>query len=120
MLFQPTEMEVGMHASITAWCQEYPSILPALALNVMEFGPSGTRSTVFPPEFADGNVDIMICINMIHISPIACTHALFSMAGQMLRHGGVLLTYGPYRVNGTMVASNVAFDESLKGRYDRN
>ena len=29
---------------------------------------------------------------------------------------GLALLYGPYRVNGTMVESNIAFDENLKSR----
>ena len=73
-------------------------------------------ATNLTPEFAPGNVDMMICINMIHIAPFACTRALLRMAGSLLGIGKPLLLYGPFRVNGTMVESNAAFDESLKNR----
>ena len=53
---------------------------------------------------------------MIHISPYRCTEALFQSAARCLGQEGILLTYGPYNVDGTMVESNVAFDESLRTR----
>jgi SAM-dependent methyltransferase len=111
MLYLPTECDSSMQSSIAAWCSESPHILPAVVLDVLKH-----KTAVFPPEFVDGSVDIIICINMIHIAPFACTHALMELASRLLRPGGVLIMYGPYRVNGTMVASNVAFDENLKSR----
>lgn len=53
---------------------------------------------------------------MIHISPWECTAALLRMSSVCLRCGGLLFTYGPYRVGGVMVESNEKFDESLKSR----
>ena len=37
----------------------------------------------------------------------------------MLPAGGRLLLYGPYRRNGQMAPSNLAFDESLRSRDPR-
>lgn len=62
------------------------------------------------------NIDIIICINMIHISPISSTHDLFRISSQLLKSNGIVLLYGPYRVKGSMVESNVAFDQNLKSR----
>ncbi len=61
-------------------------------------------------------MDLMICINMIHISPWTATMGLFKVASAHLSKGGILMTYGPYKVNGTAVESNLSFDESLKSR----
>ncbi len=55
--------------------------------------------------------------NMIHISPWSVTLGLFSGAGRLLSSGAVLVTYGPYSVDGQHVSdSNRTFDESLKSR----
>ncbi len=61
-------------------------------------------------------IDLMICINMIHISPWTATMGLFKVASSHLSKGGILMTYGPYKVNGTAVESNLSFDASLKSR----
>ena len=54
-----------------------------------------------------GTFHIMTCINMIHISPWSATIGLFKVSSQFLVDGGVLLCYGPYKVNGTAVQSNL-------------
>jgi hypothetical protein len=52
---------------------------------------------------------------MIHISPWDATLALIDGAGRVLRQGGVLFLYGPYRRFGRhTAASNEAFDASLR------
>jgi len=61
--------------------------------------------------------DAVVCINMIHISPWRATTALFQGACQVLPEGGLLVTYGPYQVDGRHTApSNEAFDASLRAR----
>lgn len=62
------------------------------------------------------SLNLILCINMIHISPWSATIGLFRVAKEQLCKGGILMTYGPYKENGTAVASNLAFDESLRGR----
>jgi SAM-dependent methyltransferase len=66
------------------------------------------------PVVAD--LDAIVCINMIHISPWSSTTALCKGAARHLRVGGFLVTYGPYLENGTAVQSNLDFDASLKRR----
>lgn len=61
-------------------------------------------------------LDAILCINMIHISPWSSTAALCAGAARHLRVGGLLITYGPYLENGTAVQSNLDFDASLKRR----
>jgi cyclopropane fatty-acyl-phospholipid synthase-like methyltransferase len=60
--------------------------------------------------------DALLCINMIHISPWASTHALFRGAARHLSAQGKLVLYGPFLENGKAVQSNLDFDASLKRR----
>ena len=100
-------------------------VLPPVTLDVLSFfdknngpdpSPTGPSKTLTSRGFGPCSADMMICINMIHISPWACTLALFAIAQHCLKTSGLLMTYGPYRVGGEMVESNHQFDASLKGR----
>ena len=128
LLWQPTEPQQEMQSSIVAWSADagLPAVasaasatqsitLPPVALDVLA-AAADTAALPLPPSHTHGNADLMVCINMIHISPWPCTEALFRVAGACLKSGGMVLTYGPYRVNGDMVDSNKAFDDSLRGR----
>lgn len=53
------------------------------------------------------DMDLLICINMIHISPWQATIGLMNVADQKLRRGAVLYCYGPYKEGGTAVESNM-------------
>ncbi|KAM4026444.1 methyltransferase-like 26 isoform 3-T3 [Anomaloglossus baeobatrachus] len=64
------------------------------------------------------SLQLVVCINMIHISEPICTQGLFYGAGHVLQPGGILLTYGPYSVNGVLTPqSNIDFNQSLKNRW---
>ena len=60
--------------------------------------------------------DLIVCINMIHISPPAASEGLFFHAGKLLDSGQHLVTYGPYRIDGKQTSpSNAKFELWLKG-----
>jgi len=62
-----------------------------------------------------GSFDFIINVNMIHISPWACTRGLFSGGAQVLKTGGKIIMYGPFAVDGKLEPqSNIDFDRSLK------
>jgi len=86
----------------------YPLKLTLDEEGIME---SGTKDAL-----ANQTINLMMCMNMIHISPWSATLGLFELASQRLHSGGILMTYGPYKVNGTAAPSNLQFDENLKAR----
>jgi SAM-dependent methyltransferase len=66
-----------------------------------------------------GDVDAVVCINMIHIAPEAATPALLRGARAALRPGAgrPLVLYGPFREDGRHTAeSNAAFDCALRAQ----
>ena len=106
--FVPTEPDPGKHASIRAWTETLSNVQEPRALDV--------TAATWPVEAAAA----MFCANMIHIAPPEATTGLLRGAGRILAPGGVLVVYGPFRVEGRHTApSNAAFDESLRSRDPR-
>lgn len=103
LVFQPSNRDAAGRASIDAWAVGLPNIRPAIDLDVTQ-------------DWPDAMFDAVLCINMIHIAPWEAGLALLGGAARVLRPGGVLVLYGPYRVGGTMVESNLAFDLDLRTR----
>ncbi|HEY9771338.1 MAG TPA: DUF938 domain-containing protein [Coleofasciculaceae cyanobacterium] len=68
-------------------------------------------------QVADRNINAIVNINMIHISPWLACLGLMEGAGQILPPDGLLYLYGPYKRNGEHTApSNASFDRSLRDR----
>ncbi len=105
--WQPTDPDPGAQASIAAYIAE------ARLANLRAPLTLDAAAAAWPVADADA----MVCINMIHISPWSATVGLFQGAQRTLPAGGVLITYGPYAIDGDFQAdSNVAFDQSLRSR----
>ena len=93
------------------------SIMMARLLTLDEDGVvEGRDGEIHPPTAGMDGIDLMVNINMIHISPLEATTGLMKTASKLLRPGGILFCYGPYKVDGTAVESNLSFDRSLKSR----
>ncbi|KAL2086856.1 hypothetical protein ACEWY4_017915 [Coilia grayii] len=110
--WQPSDVDSQSISSVQAYKNhlKLDNVNPAIYLDASQSWESwgGVQ-----PE----SLDIVVNINMIHISPVACTHGLFKGAGVILKPQGLLLTYGPYAVNGVITPqSNVEFDYSLRQR----
>ncbi|HXE20929.1 MAG TPA: DUF938 domain-containing protein [Rhodoferax sp.] len=110
--WQPSDPQADALASIAAWCTQgdsdapLPNVRPPLCLDVM------TPSWPVPAL-----VDAVFCANMLHIAPWPACAALMRGAARHLAPHGVLLTYGPYLVDGVATApGNLAFDQSLRAR----
>jgi SAM-dependent methyltransferase len=105
--WQPTDLDAAMLPAIAARCAGLPNVAMPLPLDVL--------APALPQ--APHSLDAVLCANMLHIAPWACTPALMQLAARLLKPGGLLLTYGPYVVDGEPLApSNAAFDTDLKAR----
>jgi SAM-dependent methyltransferase len=110
LLWQPTDVEPESLESIAAWRAEepLPNLLPPLTLDA--------AADAWPVASAD----VLLNVNMIHISPWESCQGLMRGAGRVLSPGGLLVMYGPYFVEGRETApSNLAFDASLRARDTR-
>jgi len=113
IVFQPSEPQIEMHDSILDWTKALCGIvLPPILLNIEEF----QDDAILPEYMRNQSVDIIICINMIHISPFSATESLFRTANACIRSGGYVYLYGPYRVGGYMGEGNSKFDAELRER----
>lgn len=110
--WQPSEFDRQSLTSIEAYRAHHKldNVKPAIHLDASL--PSENWEGIQPES-----LDLVVNINMIHISPMACTEGLFKGAGTVLKPQGVLLTYGPYAINGQLTPqSNIDFDRSLRQR----
>jgi SAM-dependent methyltransferase len=105
--WQPSDPDAEALASIAAWSAEAGLANVAAPLEL------DASATDWPVDHADA----MLCINMVHISPVAATEGLIRAAGRILPKGAPLILYGPYLEEDVeTVESNIAFDGWLKQR----
>lgn len=106
VIWQPTDPDAGARDNIAAHvaAAQLPNLQAPLTLDVEAPWPVA-------------RADAILCVNMIHISPWSATLALFAGAAKTLAPGGVLVTYGPYSIDGDFQGQgNIDFDASLKSR----
>jgi hypothetical protein len=105
----PTDPDPQALTSIAAWKIEGPANLHApLRLD--------TCAADWPVKSAD----VILCFNMVHISPWESAIGLLDGAARLLSPGSPLIMYGPWLEAGIEAApSNLAFDQSLKARDPR-
>jgi SAM-dependent methyltransferase len=106
--WQPSDVEPAHLASIGAWCADVPNVATALRFDVAE------------DPWPEGPWDAVFCANLVHIAPWEVAEALLRGAARALAPRGLLVTYGPYRLDGRHTApSNEAFDATLRERDPR-
>ncbi len=106
--WQPTERDPERLEVIAARriAEGSPNLLAPLPLDAAD-----------PASWPVACADAVLSINMIHIAPWSATQGLIAGAGRVLPPGGLLLLYGPFRLNGGHTApSNAEFDLSLRER----
>jgi hypothetical protein len=107
LIWQPSDFDTEHLATLQERVRraKLANLLPPLRIDVTE------------ADWPITQVTAIYNANMIHISPWSVTLGLFSGAGRLLSPGAVLVTYGPYSVDGQHISdSNRTFDESLKSR----
>jgi SAM-dependent methyltransferase len=107
VIWQPTDHDPEALASIAAWraAEGLTNVLPPLLLDT-------TAADTWPVA----RVDAVVSINMIQNAPGAATEGLMTGAARVLRTGGSLYLYGPFREGAAMTAGNAAFDLDLRAR----
>ena len=66
-------------------------------------------------EAGSDKLTAILCINVLHIAPWRVSQNLIAGAGRLLRPGGHLFVYGPFKRDGAHTApSNERFDVTLK------
>jgi len=107
VIWQPSDCDPKNLPSLKAYKQEYTNIQEPVVIDIAEDIDQESKKIDY---------DFILCINMIHISPWAATLGLLSNAGLILKPGGLLITYGPYSLDGVLEPeSNRTFDQSLRG-----
>ncbi|CAO3571219.1 unnamed protein product [Mortierella alpina] len=124
VVFQPTEYDTSLLASISAYSEElnqgHHRINTPLELDatkpehwqrILDAGQQGKH------ESMQGCYDLVLVTNVFHISPWIVGQSIVRGAGQMLKPGGRLILYGPFKKDGQFnTKSNREFDQTLRGR----
>jgi hypothetical protein len=104
--WQPTDAHRGALYNIEAHidASELGNIHAPLQLDVLKS----------PWPVGSSEVNLVLCINMLHIAPWASCAALMQGCAKHLAPDGQLVTYGPYFEDGLVpTESNIAFHQSL-------
>ena len=104
--WQPTDVTENL-PSISAWRDEagLANLREPLAIDL------------FSDRWPIAAAQAVVCINTIHIVSWLAVERLFAGVGRLLKPGGTMYVYGPYRYAGRpLEPSNEEFDRWLKAR----
>lgn len=120
LTFQPSEFDKGMFNSIKAYrdSAKLNNVLDPIFIDIsQDLSQWDSKFLNKSLNECQNSFDFMLNLNMMHISPFACSEGLFVNSSKLLKPGGLLFTYGPYAVDGVLEPeSNISFDQSLKSR----
>lgn len=106
--WQPSDMNADALASIAAWREEsgLANVRPPIVIDASS-----------PGEWPIETADVVLNINMAHISPWGASLGLIAGAAMILSPGYPLILYGPWLKDDIETApSNLAFDADLRSR----
>ena len=111
VIWQPTDLDSDNLDGINAWRKDLgqENFLPPISLDCR------TGKDLDWEPF-----NLIVNINMIHISPWETTEGLMALANKMLSKEGILYLYGPYiEEDKPTTESNLEFDQWLKSKDPR-
>ena len=94
--------------------------------SIANWAQTATHNVPLPPRMIDASqpnwcvtanddINVIVSVNVIHISPWSVTKGILQGAQKFLPKGGMLYFYGPFLQNNVPTApGNIAFDESLR------
>ena len=107
VIWQPTDLAPQNLASITAWTQALPNVLPALTLDAC--APGWHRR--FAPQNA------VLLVNLLHLISPPAAEILLAEAAACLAAKGRCFFYGPFLRDGqTTSAGDADFDAALRAQ----
>ncbi|XP_021936399.1 methyltransferase-like 26 isoform X3 [Zootermopsis nevadensis] len=115
VVWQPSDIDMSSFGSISAYIKDaqVSNIKQPVFIDVREEYTKWGGGGVVGKQ----SVDFILSINLIHISSFICTERLFHNAGEVLKRGGLLFTYGPYAFHGKISPeSNVRFNSMLQSQ----
>lgn len=129
--WQPSDIHPDALASIGAWREQaaLPNLRRPISLNAAsEDWPLARGDAVLSIKMDSDSCDdprpaekrgfnVVLNLNMVHISPWSAALGLLDGAARVLKRGGALILYGPWLQAGVETApSNLAFDQQLRDR----
>jgi SAM-dependent methyltransferase len=105
LMFQPSDPDPVARASIAAWAREaaLPNLLLPLDHDLRLAGWHGRPA------------DAVLCVNVLHVAPVACVDALCLGAARVLPPRGPLVVAGPFLRRGVPPTGRLArFDAELR------
>jgi len=105
--WQPSDIHADALSSISAWREvsRLPNLLPPVTLDASS------------PDWPIDRADVLLSINMVHISPWSSALGLVDGAARLLRAGAPLILYGPWLKDDIATATgNLDFDADLRRR----
>ena len=109
--WQTSDCNLSCRKSISAWIK-FQDLCTKMAQPIdldVEDRPWPLTSSI------RSTLKVIVCINMIHISPWGCSQALFEEAGKILKMRQLIILYGPFKMNNKHTSeSNYQFDRSLR------
>lgn len=104
----PTDPDEPSRMSTQARLQQEPDLASVVSKPLpLTLESNGICETETSKRFQPESLDMIMAINMIHIAPWAATEGLMHLVRSTLRSNGVLFLYGPFKVGGCCVESNM-------------
>jgi len=110
-IWQTSDPDLRHRQSISSW-------ILYEKLNMKMPQPLAIDVEITPWEISSAlalSLQVIVSINLIHISSWNCTRSLFKESGKLLSNGKYLMLYGPFKIDNEHISqSNYLFDKSLK------